>query len=116
MSNLMGWRTREKIMKKILTVLSLSVALTVPVCLQAQDHDRDDRHHDRDDRHDRRYYDRHRRDYHEWNGNEDRAYHMYWEQQRHPYVDWDRANEAQRQRYWDWRHRHSDSVLRIDIH
>ena len=94
-------------MKKILTALSLSMALVTPVCLQAQDHDRD---------HDQRYYDKRHKDYHQWNANEDRAYHMYWEQRHHGYVDWDHASAAQRQSYWDWRHNHSDALLRIDIH
>jgi uncharacterized protein YxeA len=93
-------------MKKLLLVLSVSVALTMPLCTYAaQDH------HD-----DRGYYDKHHRDYHKWDDHEDRAWHMYWEQRHRPYVDWAAASEAQRQAYWDWRHNHSDAILKIDIH
>ena len=95
-------------MKKTFAALFLTAALIAPVCVQAQEHDRDEHH-------DNRYYDRRHKDYHEWNANEDRAYHMYWEQRRRDYVDWDRASERQRQEYWDWRHRHSDVDLHINI-
>jgi len=40
---------------------------------------------------------------------------MYWQQRHHSYIDWERANERQRRDYWDWRHRHPDSVLQINI-
>lgn len=90
-------------MKKILTALSLSVALITPIMMNAQDHD------------DHRYYDKRHKDYHEWNANEDRAYHMYWEQRHHAYVDWAQASAAQQQAYWNWRHNHSDAVLQINI-
>lgn len=93
-------------MKKLLLALPLGVALLTPTYSFAQDHDRDD-HHD----HDRRYYDAEHKDYHEWNGNEDRAYHRYWEDRHRGYIEWDRASAAQRRAYWRWRHEHPDSVL-----
>jgi len=94
-------------MKKILTALSLSVALMAPITMYAgQDHDRD--HHDR-------YYDKKHKDYHEWNAHEDQAWRIYWQQRHHAYIDWNRASEAQRQAYWNWRHNHSDAVLQINI-
>ena len=88
-----------------MTAVFLTSALLTPVGLCAQDH------HD-----DRGYYDKHHKDYHQWNDHEDRAWHMYWEQRHRPYVDWAAANESQRQAYWDWRHNHSDALLKIDIH
>ncbi len=99
-------------MKKIIMALTVSVGLLAPAYLSAQD--RDD-HHDRDDHNAKRYYDRHHKDYHQWNGNEDQAWRIYWQQQHRPYVDWDRANARQQQAYWDWRHNHSDSLLQINI-
>lgn len=96
-------------MKKILTAMAVSMALLTPVCVNAQDHDRDEHQN-------KRYYDKRHKDYHEWNANEDRAYHMYWEQRHHAYVDWEHASERQREAYWDWRHNHSDAVLQINIH
>lgn len=92
-------------MKNILVALSLSVALITPVCLQAQDH------HD-----DKGYYDKHHKDYHHWDDNEDKAWRIYLEQQHHAYYDWNRANARQQQAYWDWRHNHSDAVLQINVH
>lgn len=97
-------------MKRTLTTLSIAAALLAPLGLMAQDHDD---HRDRD--HDRRYYDTRHKDYHQWNGNEDRAYHMYWEQNHHAYIDWDHASARQRQGYWDWRHNHSDALLQINV-
>ena len=96
-------------MKKVLTSLSLAAALLAPAALIAQDHD--DHHGD----HDQRYYDSRHKDYHHWDGNEDRAYHMYWEQNHRSYVDWDRASARQRQDYWNWRHNHSDALLQINV-
>jgi hypothetical protein len=84
---------------------ALAAALAIPLGVVAQDHDRDDR----------RFYDKHHRDYHEWNDHEDRAWHMYWEERHHAFVDWNHASARERQRYWDWRHNHSDAVLKIDI-
>jgi len=40
---------------------------------------------------------------------------MYWEERHHAFVDWNHASTRERQRYWDWRHNHSDAVLKIDI-
>jgi hypothetical protein len=87
-------------MKKAIVWAALSVALLTPLAATAQDH---------------RFYDRHHKDYHEWNDHEDRAWHMYWQQRHHGQVDWARANERDRQRYWDWRHSHSDAILNINI-
>jgi hypothetical protein len=84
---------------------ALGAALAIPLGVVAQDHDHDDH----------RFYDKHHRDYHEWNDHEDRAWHMYWEERHHAVVDWNHASARERQRYWDWRHNHSDAVLKIDI-
>ena len=109
-SPITSWGTQKNLMKKIFLFAALATGLILPLAVSAQDHDRD-RDHDRD----HRYYDRHHRDYHEWNPREDRAWHMYWEERHRPYIDWDRARERDRQRYWEWRHRHSDSLLHIEI-
>lgn len=93
-------------MKKLFITLSLSAALAMPFYAYAAPQE----HHD-----DRGYYDKHHKDYHQWNDHEDRAWHMYWEQRHHAYIDWSRASASQRQAYWDWRHNHSDMDLHIDI-
>ena len=93
----------QSIMKKIMATFSVAAALVMPITLMAQDH------------HDQGYYDAHHKDYHQWNGNEDRAYHMYWEQNHRTYVDWNHATPRQQQAYWDWRHHHSDALLQINV-
>lgn len=73
--------------------------------LYAQDHDRDD--HERN-RSEQRYYDAQRKDYHNWNGDEDRAWHHWLETNHREYHDWAKANKREQRDYWKWRHEHSD--------
>jgi len=82
-------------MRRYLTALALGVMLAAPVVTIAQEHDR-------------RYYDKERKDYHEWNEREDRAYRHWLEEQHRPYHRWARANERERREYWRWRHEHED--------
>ena len=59
---------------------------------------------------DKRYYDRDRRDYHEWNENENRAY-RHWlmeEQRERQYREYARLKAARQREYWRWRHEHAD--------
>jgi hypothetical protein len=96
-------------MKSLIAKIALSAVILAPGMAFAQDH------HD-DHRDDHRYYDKHHKDYHNWNSHEDRAWHIYLEQHHRKYMDFDRARESDRQAYWAWRHDHSDALLRIDIH
>ena len=99
-------------MKQLLLIAPFSALLLVASNLPAQDRDRDHDDH-RDDRH--HIYDKHHKDYHDFDQREDRAWHMYWEQRHKSFIDWDRASERQREDYWKWRHNHSDAVLQINI-
>lgn len=56
-----------------------------------------------------RYYDRDHRDYHHWNGNEDRVYRSYRDERHESYRDFRHTSRAHQQRYWNWRHEHPDS-------
>ena len=89
-------------MRKYFSVLLLGACLCAPAMLPAQD----DRHeHDRD----KKYYDPYKRDYHEWNENENRAWrHYVTEERRGEFHDWDRANKREQRDYWRWRHDHPD--------
>lgn len=90
----------------------LSAALLAPVAptmLQAQDHDRDHR-----DSH-QVYHDKKHHDEHQWNDHEDRAYRIYLKDHHRKYEDFNRLRERDQEAYWNWRHSHSDAVLRIDI-
>ena len=86
--------------------LLLSAALIAPVAARA-----DDRNHQ-----DRRYYDKDVRDYHSWNGDEDRAYRVYLQEQHRDYRDFNRAKREQQRQYFRWRHEHPNNTLfKIEI-
>ncbi len=83
-------------MRRYLSTLLLGVAMCAPVVMHAQDHPK-------------KYYDRDKKDYHEWNEQEDRAYRHWVENERHkPYHGWSKASKSQQAEYWRWRHAHSD--------
>jgi hypothetical protein len=68
-------------------------------------------HPDRDDRDAKgpgRYFDENARDWHQWNGNEDRAYRQYLTEARRDYRDFSQLDPRGQQEYWTWRHGHPD--------
>jgi hypothetical protein len=84
----------------ILTALFASASLIAPVAMRADDHHND-----------RRYYDREGRDYHTWNGQEDKAYRVYLGEQHRDYREFNREKAARQREYFKWRHDHPDHVL-----
>ena len=98
----------------------LSATLMIPVtlaptALRAQDDRRENERRDNERREQRRYHDAKHNDDHEWNEHENQAYRM-WVQERHrKYEDFDKLKDRDRESYWDWRHNHSDAVLKLDI-
>jgi hypothetical protein len=87
--------------------LLLSAALIAPIAVQA-----DDRNHQDN----RRYYDRSGKDYHQWNGQEDKAFRVYLGEQHRDYRDFHRENRGQQQQYFTWRHSHPDStIFKVEI-
>ena len=57
-----------------------------------------------------RYYDRERRDWHEWNERESRAY-RHWlmeERRERRYREYARLRAEEQRAYWRWRHEHRD--------
>jgi hypothetical protein len=87
----------------------LGAALTVPMAiapsaLLAQDRDA------------RKYHDTKHKDDHEWNDHEDQAYKIYGTQKRRSSVEFGTLKPNDQQAYWNWRHQHSDTVLKIQIH
>uniref|UniRef100_Q028B7 Uncharacterized protein n=1 Tax=Solibacter usitatus (strain Ellin6076) TaxID=234267 RepID=Q028B7_SOLUE len=83
-------------MRRYLTTLLLGAAMCAPVVMQAEEHPK-------------RYYDRDRRDYHEWNERENRAYRHWLEAERHSvYHPWAKARRDEQRAYWRWRHDHAD--------
>jgi len=63
----------------------------------------------------RTYHDKKNSDEHQWNGHEDQAYKIYAKQNHRKYSDFSKQSDNDQQAYWDWRHEHSDALLKIDI-
>jgi len=57
-----------------------------------------------------RYYDRDGRDYHNWNGEEDRHYRVYLVEQHRTYVPFVKVNVRRRQEYFRYRHEHGFKI------
>ena len=94
-------------MSRFLSSALLGVALIIPtvvapVALRAEDH--------------KSYHDKKHNDDHDWNDHEDQAYRLYGKQTHHKYREFSTLNDNQQQAYWGWRHEHSDSLLKIEIH
>jgi len=82
-------------------VLMAPIAMT-PTVLRAQEHART-------------YHDNRHNDDHEWNGQEDKAYRIYATQNHRKYNEFSKLKGPDQQNYWNWRHEHSDSLLKIEI-
>jgi hypothetical protein len=64
----------------------------------------------RDDKNtNKRIYDSSHKDYHTWNGNEDRTWRQYQSNQHRDYRDFSKASKKEQSEYWNWRHDHPDS-------
>src|SRR5258708_674370 len=55
-----------------------------------------------------RVYDRAHRDYHAWNGDEDRRYREFQTMRHRKYREFSRLKKNQQNEYWQWRHQHDD--------
>jgi hypothetical protein len=88
-------------MKQLLIVAGMCVAasLFAPVVMTAEEHHGE-----------KRYYDRTGRDYHYWNGEEDRQYRAYVVEQHRQYVPFVRVKPRERQEYFRYRHEHGFKV------
>jgi hypothetical protein len=51
-----------------------------------------------------RVYDRSHKDYHQWNGDEDRMYRQYLTDHHRRYRAFSRNSRQQKLQYWQWRH------------
>ncbi len=79
----------------------LAATLIAPVAMIAGGH------HEKE----KRYYDRDNRDYHLWNGQEDRAYRVYVVERHRPYREFRRTRASEQREYFRWRHEHPDHTL-----
>lgn len=95
-------------MRRTLSAFTVIAALAgtafLPTDASAKDKDKHKDKHKQ--KHDARVYDRAHRDYHNWNGDEDRFYRQYLDEQHHQYRAFSRMNRKQQLEYWRWRHDH----------
>jgi hypothetical protein len=83
----------------ILAGLCMAASLIAPVVVTAEEHHGE-----------KRYYDKNGRDYHYWNGDEDRQYRAYVVEQHRQYVPFVRVKVRERQEYFRYRHEHGFKV------
>jgi hypothetical protein len=81
-------------------IAALSGSAVLPAAAAAQDRNRDRRQSEP------RFYDRNHRDYHNWNGDEDRLYREYLQAHHRRYRAFSRMDRNQQRAYWQWRHDH----------
>jgi hypothetical protein len=99
----------KTIMPRFLSAALLGAVLLTPLALAptvlfAEDHNA------------RTYHDKKNNDDHQRNSQEDRAYRAYAKENHHKYKTFSKLHDNDQQAYWGWRHEHSDSLLKIDIH
>src|ERR1035441_6213007 len=63
----------------------------------------------------RSYHDKQHNDDHAWNGQEDKSYRVYAKQNHSKSRDFSKLKDDEQQNYWNWRHEHSDAMLKIEI-
>ena len=80
--------------------LMLAAFVITPVAAVAEDH-----------RGEVRYYDGDGRDYHNWNGDEDRHYRAYLVERHRAYVPFVRVRVRERQEYFRYRHEHGFKIV-----
>ena len=85
----------------ILGGLLMAASLIAPMAVSADDNNQRDK----------RYYDRQGKDYHTWNGQEDKAYRAYLGEQHQDYREFNREKRVQQEQYFRWRHDHPDNTL-----
>jgi len=91
---------------RYLSLVFLVVALAAPIALTAAS-PQDDKDHDRQEN-SKRYYDKHHKDYHNWDSREDREYQRY-QSERHEKRDFAHLNSRHQNAYWNWRHHNPDN-------
>lgn len=94
-------------MRRYMSAMLLGAVLCVPVALTAQEREHSVESRDRVEV--KRYYDPYKKDYHEWNENENRAWNHWVTEERHGRMhDYAKARNREQRDYWKWRHEHPD--------
>jgi hypothetical protein len=55
-----------------------------------------------------RVYDRHHKDYHNWDDHENRAWGVFLTNNHREHHEYANANRREQDKYWNWRHAHPD--------
>jgi hypothetical protein len=61
------------------------------------------------------YHDVQRKEDHHWDAHEGKAYRMWVKENHRKYADFAKLKAEDQQAYWDWRHEHTDAVLKIEV-
>ena len=93
---------------RFLSSLFLTAALAAPLATMAAASPQDNRAPEkREDHNNKRYYDKGHKDYHTWDGNEDRQYQRY-QTEHHQKRSFSELSNRQQGAYWSWRHGNPD--------
>jgi hypothetical protein len=96
-------------MSSFWSIAVMSAALAVPIALAPGALLAEDQ------KSSRTYHDKQHNDEHAWNGQEDKAYGVYVKENHRKSGEFFKLNEGDQQNYWNWRHEHSDALLKIEI-
>ena len=96
-------------MSRFWSAALLSAALMVPITMAPRTLRAEDQ------KAARIYHDKQHNDDHAWNGQEDKAYRIYETQNHRKHSEFSTLKEDDQQNYWNWRHEHSDALLKIEI-
>jgi hypothetical protein len=56
-----------------------------------------------------RFYDKHHKDYHNWDDNENRNWERYNSENHRKSREFSKEHQREQQKYWNWRHSHPDN-------
>jgi hypothetical protein len=63
-----------------------------------------------------RVYDRHHKDYHNWDDNENHAWGQFLVENHRDHHEYAKSNRREQSQYWNWRHAHPDEHRDHDNH
>jgi hypothetical protein len=86
---------------RYITSLFLTAALAAPVALMAIPAPQEDHNQNR-------VYDKEHKDYHNWDGNENKAWGQYLSDNHKSSHEYSKANKKEQSDYWNYRHAHPD--------
>ena len=92
---------------RFIAALFLTAALAAPVSVMALPA-RQEARDQKASRDQNRVYDRDHKDYHNWDGNENRAWGRFLTENHEKSHEFSKANNKEQSQYWNWRHSHPD--------